>query len=116
MSDLRNRIAAVLRLHQWRATVRTSDDDPVLDCICGIAFGGALDCQRDVFDQHRDHVADAVIRELGLKDEKSGEPEKTLRERVVIAVIEALTDDDPFVLVAIGDHEIHVNWERTGND
>lgn len=68
--DLRARIADVLRLHQWRATVRTSDDDPVLDCSCGVAFGGALDCQRGAFDSHREHVADAVIRELGLRPEK----------------------------------------------
>lgn len=64
--DIRTRIAAVLRLHQWRATVRTSDNDPVLDCCCGIAFGGALDCQRGAFDSYREHVADAVIRELNL--------------------------------------------------
>lgn len=62
--DLRARIAAVLRLHQWRATVRMADDDPVLDCSCGIAFGGARDCQRDAFDSYREHLADAVIREL----------------------------------------------------
>lgn len=73
MTDyLRTRIAAVLRLHQWRATVRRTDDDPVLDCSCGIAFGGALDCQRDVFDCHREHVADAVIREIRPVIERPG--------------------------------------------
>lgn len=71
--SLRSRIAAAMRLHQWRATVRTSDDDPVLDCSCGIAFGGALDCQRGAFDSHREHVADAVIAALGLRQEFSVE-------------------------------------------
>lgn len=61
--DLRTRIAAVLRLHQWRATVRMTDDDPVLKCTCGTAFG-----PHHTFDCYREHVADAVIRELGMTE------------------------------------------------
>lgn len=76
MADtLRTRIAAVLRLHQWRATVRISDDDPALDCTCGMQFG-----PHHTFDYHREHVADAVIRELQLT---------VLGDGIVVGVIHA---------------------------
>ena len=60
-ADLRTRIAAVVRLHQWRAVVRESDDDSVLNCTCGMSFG-----PHQTFDCYREHQADAVIRELKL--------------------------------------------------
>ena len=69
MSDLRTRIATVLRLHQWRATVRMTDDDPVLDCTCGMAFGPHREAHGNTFDCYREHVADAVIRELNLTED-----------------------------------------------
>ena len=61
--DLRDRIAAVLRLHQWRVPPHESG----LICTCGMQFG-----PHHTFDCHREHVADAVIAELKLERQDIG--------------------------------------------
>ena len=60
IESLSTRIAAVLRLHQWRVPPHESG----LICSCGMEFG-----PHHTFDCHREHVADAVIRELALRQE-----------------------------------------------
>lgn len=37
---------------------------------------------------------------------------KTLRERLVLAVIEALQDGDPTLIVGIGDQELKIGWSE----
>ncbi len=60
MSELRNRIAVVLNGH--------SETDLGPDCACGWTWEGYGLWK----DAHADHVADAVIAELGLRIQVAG--------------------------------------------
>ena len=60
MSDLRDRIAAILHAHTL------AENDPVFWRCCCTAYSDSF---KDDYIAHDAHVADAVIRELGLRRE-----------------------------------------------
>lgn len=51
--------------------------------------------------------ADAVIDELDL--DFSDEP---LLNRIVLAAIDCLHDEDPFLVIGIGDNELRIKWDE----
>ncbi len=41
---------------------------------------------------------------------------KPLRERLVIAVVEALKDGDPMLVIGVADNQVSLRWEATRGD
>lgn len=36
-----------------------------------------------------------------------------LRDRLLLGILDALTDTDPVIVVAIGDSTLHIDWKRS---
>lgn len=44
-------------------------------------------------------------------------PTKTMRERMMLGLLDALTDDDPPVMISMGEHSLRIEWvPTTGED
>ena len=60
-------------------------------------------------------LADAVIRELGLPiglPMTDDTPKQTMRERIMQAILDSLDDDDPPIMLSVGEHTLRVEWKH----
>jgi len=49
-------------------------------------------------------LADAIIADLGMH------PGDRLRDRLVLAAVNALGEGDPLLMIGVGDNEIRIGW------